>query len=237
MRKYVGIDVIAALGAVMEIGTEHYKSDFQYDIEIFKEAARAPDGENNHLLWLSRRSGTECCIEREAYLIQSYAYSSWTYYAESKTEAARAYAVVITGIQNGKVIGDLYELDYRAHVKEVKNDAMDVVKVTAAYVDGTELYLPYLTWSNNREQLFHEHGKLKSVRRHPSDEAALSQVLKGARMLRELESHPAVFKLGIKNHKKPSIRAQIAEGKEQIIKKRAEKLQKVAGKVQPELEI
>ena len=34
MRKYEHVDVIASLGAVMEINTEHYKSDFQYDREM-----------------------------------------------------------------------------------------------------------------------------------------------------------------------------------------------------------
>ena len=69
MRKYANVDVPATLGAVMEVNTEHYKSDFEYDLTMFREAARNPDGENNHLLWLSRQSGTECFCEREAYLV------------------------------------------------------------------------------------------------------------------------------------------------------------------------
>jgi hypothetical protein len=82
----------------MEIGTEHYKSDFEYDPTMFREAARNPDGENNHLLWLSRQSGTECFFEREAYLVESYAHSSWVYHAKNHSEAPLAYAVHITGI-------------------------------------------------------------------------------------------------------------------------------------------
>ena len=60
MRKYENVDIIAALGAVVELNTEHYKSDFKYDIEMLKDAARNPDSDNDHLLWLSRNSGTEC---------------------------------------------------------------------------------------------------------------------------------------------------------------------------------
>ncbi len=32
MRKYENVDIIASLGAVMELNTEHYKSDFPFCI-------------------------------------------------------------------------------------------------------------------------------------------------------------------------------------------------------------
>jgi len=44
------VDIIASLGAVMELNTEHYKSDFRYDMEMFMEAAQHPTEENTHLL-------------------------------------------------------------------------------------------------------------------------------------------------------------------------------------------
>jgi hypothetical protein len=67
MRKIENVDITAALGAVLEINTQHYKGDFRYDIEMFR-AATEPDGENNYLLWLSRPSGTECFKERDAHI-------------------------------------------------------------------------------------------------------------------------------------------------------------------------
>ena len=60
MRKYANVDIIAALGAVVELNTENYKSDFKYDIEMFREAALQPSAENRRFLWLSRPSGTYC---------------------------------------------------------------------------------------------------------------------------------------------------------------------------------
>jgi len=33
MRKFENVDIVAALGAVVELNTEHYKSDFRHDIE------------------------------------------------------------------------------------------------------------------------------------------------------------------------------------------------------------
>jgi hypothetical protein len=220
MRKYADVDVIAALGAVMELNTESYKGDFRYDIDMFREAATHPDGENVHLLWMSRRYGTQCCVEREAYLIGSYAHDAWTYHADSRSERPLAYAVDIKGIRDGHIIGDIYELDYHSHVKDLKKDALVTTSISATYADGTELHLPYRSWNDNREQLFYRHGETRKLYRHPQDEAALARTIKVARKMREDYSQPAVFKVGIKSRSRPSIKEQLAEGKKQVSQSR-----------------
>ena len=169
MRKYENVDIVAALGAVVELNTEHYKSDFKYDIEMFKAAAINPDGENNRLLWLSRQSGTECFKERDVYLIESQAHNSWPYYADRRGEGLRAYAVEITGLVNGRVMGNLHELDYRQHAADVQKNALHVATVDVKYTDGAELHLPYKEWDGQRERLYRQHGEVKQLRREPED--------------------------------------------------------------------
>ena len=229
MRKYENVDIVAALGAVVEMNTEHYKSDFKYDIDMFKTATRNPDGENNRLLWLSRQSGTECFKERDVYLIESQAHNSWPYYADRKGEGLRAYAVEITGNTNGRVMGNLYELDYRQHTEEVKKNALHVATVDAKYTDGTELHLPYKEWDGQRERLYHQHGELKQLRREPEDTGALRDIVKQAQAQREKEARPAVFKVRVRNPK-PSIKQQLAEGKKQLAGERAAAPVKAAAK-------
>jgi len=220
MRKFENVDIVAALGAVVELNTEHYKGDFKYDIDMFKEAARNPDGENNRLLWLSRQSGTECFKERDVYLIESQAHNSWPYYADRRGEGLRAYAVEITGSVNGRVMGNLHELDYREHAAAVQKNALHVATVSAKYADGTELHLPYKEWDGKRERLYHQHGELKQLRREPEDAGALRDVLKQAREQREKEARPAAFKVRVQNPK-PSIKQQLAAGKKQLDGERA----------------
>lgn len=221
MRKYENVDIIATLGAVMEMNTEHYKTDFKYDIDMFKEAARHPDGENTRLLWLSRQSGTECFKERDVYLIESQAHNSWPYYADRKGEGLRAYAVEITGLENGRVMGNLIELDYRLHAAEVKKDALHVATVNLKYADGTELHLPYKTWDGQRDNLYHQHGELKNIHRSPDYENDLRNTLNAARAEREKDARPAVFKVRVQNKRPPSIKQQIAAGQKQLDAKRA----------------
>ena len=218
MRKYENVDVIAALGAVMEINTEHYKSDFKYDIDMFKEAAAQPNGDNNHLFWLSRPSGTECFWERSASIKNTAAHNSWSYYADTK-DTILAYAVEITGMENGKPTGNLYELDYRRQVAQLDKVAPSPVAVTLFLADGTQKQLPYEEYNNRWLGLTDRFGKIDRVRFEVADEGSLQQLLKQARDERQ-KNTPAAFKL--RNiSRKPSIRAQLAEGKAAAVPKQA----------------
>jgi hypothetical protein len=210
MRKYENVDVTAMLGAVMEMNTKNYKSDFKHDIERFREAATKPDGENNHLLWLSRRSGTECCVERDAYLKDIWAHRSWTYWADGETERPCAFAVWIKGMKDGRIMGDIYELDYQKHVQEIRMEACHVAAVSLRFEDGTEMHMPYTEFDKDLERLFAKHGPTTWMRCEPKDDEALSQTLDATRKLREKHSCLA-SDLG-----KPSIKAQIAKEKERI---------------------
>lgn len=210
MRKYENVDVIAALGAVMEANTEHYKTDFQYDIEMFQKAAAAPDGDINRLLWLSRPSGTECFYERDAYMKESYANHAWLYYADTQ-DPIRAYAVEITGAEGDKVIGNLYELDYKKHTAQLGKDTLNAAEITLRFENGTEGRYSYDDYDGRKQRLQMANGKIVYSRLEPKNKDALQQRLRMARNERQKYT-PAVFKLQ-NSSRKPSIRAQLSESK------------------------
>ena len=232
MRKYENVDIVAALGAVVELNIEHYKSDFKYDVEQFKKAALHPDGENNRLLWMSRQSGTWCFPERDVYIKDTEAFNTWNGYATILGDVKScsssvivqdrilAYAVDIKGVENGRVKGDLYELDYRDTVRQVNRAALPLHTVTTKYEDGTSLTLPYNEYDGKRERLYYQHGKITDERKNPEDAGALRDVVKQAREQRDKEARPATFKLRVQNPK-PSIKQQIAAGKKQLDRERA----------------
>ena len=192
MRKYENVDIIASLGAVMELNTEHYKSDFRYDMEMFMEAAQHPTEENTHLLWLSRHCGTECFI--------------------------LAYAMEITGLQDGKVMGNLYELDYRQHAAKLEQQALPVQEVSLKFEDGTEGRYPYEQYNHGIYGMVAEHGKVVSKHYEPENEDALRGLLTAARQSRQ-KNRAATFK--IKISRKPSIRKQLAAAKSVVAPKKA----------------
>lgn len=211
MRKYLGVDVTAALGAVMEGNTEFYKTDFQYDIDMFQKGAIQPDGDINRLLWLSRSSGTECFRERDAFIKDTYPHNAWCYYADVK-DSIRAYAVEITGMEGGAVKGNLYELDYQMHVQQLRKDALPPVDVTFFKADGAQQRVPFDEYINSSNiALANKYGEVDRLRFEVADEGGLQRLLKQARDDR-LKYTPAVFKLR-NSRRKPSVRAQLAEGK------------------------
>jgi hypothetical protein len=232
MRKYENVDIVAALGAVVELNTAHYKGDFKYDVDMFKTAARNPDGENNRLLWFSRHSGTHCLQEREVYIKDTSAHHTWN--ADGKLlgspdfyrpliveDRILAYAVHITGMEKGRVKGDLYELDYRDHIRQLDKHALPRHTVTAKYEDGTTLTMPPAEHDAQRERLYYRHGQITDFKSDPEDTAVLRDTLKTVREQRENDARPAAFKVRVKNPEQPSIKDKIAAGRKQLAEQRA----------------
>jgi len=248
MRKFENVDIVSALGAVVELNTEHYKGDFKYDIEMFKNAAQAaqnPNSENSHFLWLSRHSGTYCFNERDVYVKDTAAHNYWMGSADilgTQTsnptiivnDRIQAYAVKITGIENGRIKGDLYQLDYRGHVRHLNKTALPKHTVTVKFEDGTKLTLPHAEYEGKRNSLYYQHGKVIYLKSNPEDRGALRDILKQAREQRDKNATPATFKVRVHAQKpekqskpdkplkqeQPSIKQQIAEGKKQLSEKK-----------------
>jgi len=239
MRKFENVDIVAALGAVVELNTANYKSDFKYDIEMFKKAAQHPDGENNRFLWLSRPSGTYCQLERDTYIKDTAAFNYWNGCATILgkgtphdnvivNDRVMTFAVEVTGIKNGRIVGNLHELDYRDHVRQLNRAALPLHTVTATYKDGTAVTLPHKEHDAQRQQLHNRHGQLQTLTPHPKNADSLRIILTQAREQRENNARPAIFKVRVKNPKpikstkpeQPSIKQQIAEGRKQLSEKK-----------------
>jgi hypothetical protein len=241
MRKYENVDIVAALGAVVELNTEHYKGDFKYDIEMFKEAAKHPDGDNNRLLWFSRHSGTHCLQEREVYIRDTSAFNTWNAYGKLLgspdfyrpvivEDRILAYAVNITGVEKGRIKGDLYELDYRDHIRQLDKLALPLHTVTAVYKDGAAFTMPHKEHDAKHMSFYHQHGQLQTLKHHPEDAGALRDILQQVRDKREKEATPAAFKVRVQNPKQPSIKQQIEAGRKQLAADRAAVPQRAAAK-------
>ena len=240
MRKYENVDIVAALGAVVELNTAHYKSDFQYDIEQFKKAARNPDGENNRFLWLSRPSGTYCQRERDTYIKDTAAFNYWNGCATILgkdtpfdkvivNDRVMTYAVEVTGIENGRIKGNLFELDYRDHIRQLNRVALPLHTVTATYKDGTAYTLPHKEHNAKHMSLYYQHGQLQTLVSHPENEDALRIVLKVAREQREGDARPAAFKVRVANQQ-PSIKQLLTAGRKELAEQRAAAPMRAAAK-------
>ena len=127
----------ASLEAILKQNTGFYQSDFDIDKQIIAEKAASPNKEDKTLLWLSRPSGTYCFRERDVFISDTAPNNTWRFYKELTRDHILAYAVELTGVQDGKIKGNLYELDYENHYERVKDNTLAAGTVTLVYEHGT----------------------------------------------------------------------------------------------------
>ncbi len=182
MQRFDNVDVLASLNAIMKQNTGFYQSDFKYDKEIITKAAASPDAADKMLLWLSRPSGTHCFRERDVFLKDTGAHNTWRFHKEQTRDRVLAYAVEITGVEDGKIRGNLFELDYAQHYQRVKEQSIpaDMVRLTYAYGDREQPVKDF--FDNSPHPRF---GAYQGYEILPNDSAALRDVLQAERRSRD----------------------------------------------------
>ncbi len=182
MNKFENVDVLLSLERIMRQNTAFYRTDFAYDKELLTKAAASPDTADKALLWMSRPSGTYCFRECDTFIKDTRQYNTWKFYGEQTHDKILAYAVELTGIEDGTVRGNLYELDYGEHFRHVKNEALPAAAIT--------LYYQYGNREQPADQRFDgypdpEFGDFLRFETQPSDPDALRRVLQAEKRSRE----------------------------------------------------
>ncbi len=178
MPKFMGIDLLDSLEKIMKKNTQSYQGDFDYDRKDLEEAAtkaeELPLVERTYL-WMSRLCGTWCLKERRVFLEPTGAHHIWTYYGDGRSERILAYCVEVTGIDGGKVIGNLYPLDYREHVELVKRRSVPADCIRVVYEKGE-----YFQDGDKHvyKEVHKRFGKFLYSEYVPNDSGALETVLR-----------------------------------------------------------
>ena len=151
--------------------TEHYKSDFEYDVATLIKAAKQPKIEDRTYYWLSRPCGTWCFKEKEVFLKDSGAYKTWMHY-ESKHEGFRAFRVVIEEMDGKKLLGKVIPFDYGESIPRIKRAALPYAFISGEYGDGTTFpKMTYAEYESSEHMLVKlKHGGLKSCQLYPAEE-------------------------------------------------------------------
>jgi len=187
MRKFEDVDIISALRKIVDNNNLHYKTDYEYDVEMLRSAA-----EGSHFLWMSRTSGTYLFDERDVYVRNSYAHQSWQYY-DTALYGVKAFAVTIRDSNSGKPLGDIYELDYKKHKEEIKQNSfsantVDVTfKPTHIYPETTRNF-DVVEYNELGSSIIHKYGKTENVHYNIANEGSLMEILADIRERREAEA-------------------------------------------------
>ena len=193
MNKFENVDVFSALNAIMKQNTGFYQSDFEIDKKIILRAAASHNDADKTLLWLSRPSGTHCFRERDVFLKGTRQHNTWRFYGEQTRDKILAYAVELTGKENGIIKGNLYELDYPQHFRHVKEQALPVDNYTLLYEHGERVQPAGMYFDGNPDPQL---GKFERFEALPDDPDALQSLLQEERRSRE-QLPPGDFKAHI----------------------------------------
>ena len=173
-------DVLAFLGAVVRQNTAHYQSDFEYDKKMLREAAGKPNAADRTFYWMSRDCGTWCFKERDVFMRDSDQNITWQYHEGES--GILAFRVLITGLDGGKLTGEIQPFNYAEQVQRVKRSALPIKQVTGVYEDGTPFIAPYKKYDTAEMT---EHGGIKELRYEPENELELSNTLAWEHRLQE----------------------------------------------------
>jgi len=182
MNKFENVDIIASLDAIMKQNTGFYQSDFEIDKELIQKAAASPRREDKTLLWLSRPSGTHCFRERDVFLKDTAPHNTWRFHKEQTRDRILAYAVELTGIENGKIKGNLYELDYPQHYERVKAKELPA-DTNALFYEYGRVEQPAKQWFNGNDHP--QYGKFERFEAQPNDPEALRDILQEEKRSRD----------------------------------------------------
>ena len=194
MRKFENMDIITTLESVMQQNTRHYQSDFEYDKISFHKAAESENSEEKVLLWMSRDAGTWCFQEREILIKDSEAFSTWNYYSDS-SENIVAFQVEVRKVQDGKVIGNLYEIDYHGHLEQLKHASVPASTVLLTFGDGSQHRFDYEYYKERSGRISQKYGEITDFRLDPENPDIIKQLIAQNQKARQ--------------HLKPSIQCQL----------------------------
>lgn len=218
MQKFENVDILKSLKAIMQTHTEHFQSDFDIDVTTLKQAAKSQNPEDKKYLWLCRPAGTWCLRERDTFIKGTREHNTFCFYAEQTRDKILAYTVELTGIEKGRVTGNLYELDYQKHYEHVKAASVPAGDTKLIYENGERTQEAGKRISGEADRSL---GKFLAFEEQPKDPAALRGVLWDEKYSRDhfdsgdIKTH--IEKLSGRNkEKKTSLRAQLAQDKKTI---------------------
>ena len=119
--------------------------------------------------------------QRETFLEPSNEFWVWTHFYENMPGSVLAYAVRLKGIQNGKVAGDIYPLDYEAYSKRLQQLACPIDCLALLFRDGSTSTVPYAEYGELLPSLEISHGPLELVKDLPESEQELTMILRRER--------------------------------------------------------
>ena len=177
------VDVLETLQKIMEHNTSFFQTDFAYDREMLREAAEDRNAPRN-FFWMSRKGGTWCFPERSVHIRQTSPRNTWFFYGGCRDEHVKAFRVELHGMEDGRVMGDILEIDYQKHLDYLCTHSHDPVEVEVVFRNPNSCRtFSWQEYEQNWQAIADRYGTAERRRYLVEDEYRLSQDMAGARRM------------------------------------------------------
>ena len=177
MKKYTDVDIVAELQRLVDSHVDSYKEDFDIDKRIIRRAAESRNPEEKTLMWFCRPHGTHCLNENQVFIQGTRDHNTFRFYAEQTYDECIARVFVPKAVKRGKVLGDVFEINYREQAANVAQNAVAPGHDRLTFADGYVLDAPFRGSFDAAMALVGEHGGVKIHQTLPKDAEALAEVL------------------------------------------------------------
>ena len=203
--KFECVDIIDIMGRVLDVHTEHYRSDFDIDKKILWSASAKEERQDRTYVWMCRKSGTWLLRERDVYIRDTRENNTFRYYLEQTSEPVILLIVEVTGYTAHTVIGNLYTADYKGYYDHVMKEMLPVESIVLTYEGGSKTLEPGTTFDGYPDCRY---GKFLSFEYQPHTGKKLREILWNERYRRDhFDSGDAeVYLAGLEHGRKQVVR-------------------------------
>lgn len=154
MNALMGVDLAETLRNIVKLKVNNYQEDIVYDILNLYNSK-----DNDYFCFMTRDSGTWLFKEKEAYIKESQANNTWKYYKDSK--GIFTYMIEVTEKKENKIIGNIYEVDYKKTLDDIIKNEQEIEKVEVTFENENKLIYDVEDFRNNKADIINKYGEIK----------------------------------------------------------------------------
>lgn len=151
----MNVDLVEALRNIVKLKVDSYQFDVIKDIVDLNKPYI-----NDYFCFMTRNSGTWLFGQKEVYIKDSQANTTWKHYKDSDVTT---YAIEITLRDNDKIRGNIYEVDYHKTLEDVLKNEQVIDRIEVVFSNDNKAVFDIEYFNKNKNDLINEYGEIKKT--------------------------------------------------------------------------
>lgn len=182
MKALINVDLVEALRNLVKLKVDHYQSDFVYDILDLSNSKV-----DDYFCFMARSSGTWLFEQDQVYIKDSQANLTWKTY---KDKEVSTYAIEITHKEDNKILGNIYEMDYKKILDDLSINEKEIEKVEVTFKNENKVIFSCEDFKNNKNSIINDYGEISDTKNLIKDYFYLNLHLKDMKVDRHKKHKP-----------------------------------------------